>query len=89
MNWPEIALTIATVLIAMIGAAWAIFRPMMGGLLRSMVVDRLDALQAAMDRLTAGHDDHQTRLVRMETAMKLNGCMGPDGVPACGRRRGE
>ena len=66
---------------------WGLVLLAMAWLLKVMVTDKLKTIQTALDGLVSGQKNHGDRIVRIETVMGLNGCMGD--APACSRRKGD
>lgn len=57
---------------------WALVLLSMAAMLKYLVVDKLVSIQATLTKLLEGHSDHESRLVRVETIMKLKGLMEPE-----------
>lgn len=95
--WMELALVLVTVIIAAIAGTWAIIKALSSLLHRQITAEvtapvsaiqaSVAEMQAGMKTLTRGQVEHGERLVQLETAMRMNGCMDPDGTPVCGRKR--
>lgn len=66
---------------------WGLVLLSMAWLLKVMVTDKLKTIQTTLDGLVYGQKDHGDRIVRIETVMGLNGCMGD--APACSRRKDD
>lgn len=61
------------------------------GVIKALVADHLRQIRQDMAGLKEANADHQdqlqdhsTRLVRIETTMRLNGCLDGEGMPRCG-----
>ena len=66
---------------------WGLVLVTMAWLLKVMVSDKLKSIMTTLGELTEGQNNHNERIVRIETAMGLNGCMG--GEPMCHRHKGD
>ena len=66
---------------------WALVLLSMAWLLKVMVADKLTDIMTTLARLLSGQANHNDRIVRIETVMDLNSCMGQE--PACGRRKDD
>ena len=66
---------------------WGLVLVTMAWLLKVMVSDKLKSIMTTLGELTEGQSNHNERIVRIETVMGLNGCMG--GEPTCDRRKRE
>ena len=66
---------------------WGLVLVTMAWLLKVMVSDKLKSIMTTLGELTEGQNNHNERIVRIETVMGLNGCMG--GEPTCDRRKRE
>lgn len=66
---------------------WGLVLISMAWLLKVMVSDKLKSIMTTLGELTEGQNNHNERIVRIETVMGLNGCMG--GEPTCDRRKRE
>ena len=66
---------------------WGLVLVTMAWLLKVMVSDKLKSIMTTLGELTEGQNNHNERIVRIETVMGLNGCMGVE--PMCHRRKGD
>ena len=66
---------------------WGLVLVTMAWLLKVMVSDKLKSIMTTLGELTEGQNNHNERIVRIETVMGLNGCMA--GEPMCHRRKGD
>ena len=66
---------------------WGLVLVTMAWLLKVMVSDKLKSIMTTLGELTEGQNNHNERIVRIETVMGLNGCMG--GETMCHRRKGD
>ena len=66
---------------------WGLVLLAMAWLLKVMVSDKLNSIMKTLADLVKGREEHNERIVRIETVMGLNGCMGDS--PTCGHRKGD
>lgn len=66
---------------------WGLALGIMAYLLKVMVADKLTTIQRTLGELVEGQGDHESRIVRIETVMGVNGCMDREAGSYSGPRR--
>lgn len=79
LSWPQVAALAFTILAGILGAGWAIVRPLIKALFENVVVARLDGLEAKLDEVTKDHDERvraiENEQAELRGALKARGCL--------------